>query len=289
MIDSLSQICFGCEALGGTDWGDVSVENVEAAISASVELGLNFFDTAGVYGLGLSEERLARILAKRHSLIIATKGGLIWESTKKDERAVIKNSSKAALNKNVLDSLKRLKLDVLPIFYVHWPDESVSFQETFDALNEIKHKGLIDSIGVSNFSMPQLELASDLAPIEFAQISANILDVSQIISIGDFCSAKKIKIITYNVLCSGLLMGKFKGTEKFPVNDRRSRLPLFQGEVFSKTVKNVEELRIKAAAENLSVGFYSVKKLLEDYPVYSAIIGIKTEEQIKNFEKLIKC
>ena len=289
LSDKLSRICFGCEALGGTDWGKVSVCDIEEAVSVAVELGVNFFDTAGVYGLGLSERRLSDALGvKRHDVIIATKGGLTWDMVKSGERAKItKNSSAEAITKNVFDSLKRLKVDKLSIFYVHWPDNTVSFEETFDALNELQSKGLIDAIGVSNFSNIQLRQALKFTSIDFVQVAANLLEPSNIISISDTCLVNDIKIVPYNVLASGLLMGKFSGVEEFSKDDRRSRLPLFKGKTFHDAISKVDQLRKVALREDLPVGLYAVSQMFKKYPITSSIIGIKNKEQVKFFEELI--
>jgi len=289
MSSDLSRICFGCEALGGTDWGKVSVRDIEEAVSVALELGVNFFDTAGVYGLGLSEKRLSNTLGvKRHDVTIATKGGLAWEVLKSGERATItKNSSAEAIKKNVFDSLKRLKVDRLSIFYVHWPDKTVSFEETFGALNELQSKGLIGSIGVSNFSNTELRQALRLAPVDFVQVAANLLEPSNMNSISETCVANDIKIVPYNVLASGLLMGKFSGDEEFPKDDRRSRLPLFKGKTFDDAIRKVDQFRKLALRDDLPVGFYAVSQMFKKYPITSSIIGIKNKEQIRFFEELI--
>lgn len=287
--DKLSRICFGCEALGGTDWGKVSVSDIEEAISVAIELGVNFFDTAGVYGLGLSEKRLSNALGvKRHDITIATKGGLAWDMVKNGERATIKKDSSAeTISRNVFDSLNRLRVDRLSIFYVHWPDKLVSFEETFDTLTELQSRGLIGSIGVSNFSNTQLQQALKFASIDFVQVGANLLEPYNINSISDTCFANEIKIVPYNVLASGLLMGKFTGDEEFPEDDRRSRLPLFEGEAFHDAVGKVNQLRRLALSEDLPVGFYAVSQMFKKYPITSSIIGIKNKAQIRFFEELI--
>ena len=124
-MKKLSSICFGCEPLGGTDNGDFDLKSLSKAIDIAIDLGINFFDTAGVYGLGLSEERLTKILGKRrHNLVIATKGGLSWKKNNLGRAVVVKDCSSFAIRRDVESSLSRLKLETLPIFFVHWPDSS---------------------------------------------------------------------------------------------------------------------------------------------------------------------
>jgi len=125
MKHAVSALCFGCEPLGGRDWGAVDVTAIEVAIRESVELGVNFFDTAAVYGLGESERRLSIALgSRRHDVIVATKGGLSWSAPLADGRAtVFRDSTRSSIRLGVEHSLRRLRLDRLPIFYVHWPDD----------------------------------------------------------------------------------------------------------------------------------------------------------------------
>ena len=287
LVQAPSKICFGCEALGGTDWGDFDISSVEEAVLKAVDCGVNFFDTAAVYGLGLSETRLSAILGPmRHHLCIATKGAMRWEQASSNTRAnVFKDSSPQNLEKNVYDSLRRLKLDTLPIFYVHWPDKSTPYQKTFDALNNLQEKQLIQSIGVSNFNLAELKQALSHAKIKYVQLPANIMEHAQLDSISSLCLEKSINIIAYNVLYSGLLTGKFDGTEIFPENDRRSRLPFFQGEAFTKVVKKTVELKKFANTLGLALHEYAVSELLENKSVSSTIIGIKDIKQLESFHR----
>jgi aryl-alcohol dehydrogenase-like predicted oxidoreductase len=284
---SLSKICFGCEALGGTDWGDVDISLVEEAILKAVDYGVTFFDTAAVYGLGLSEKRLSTILgSRRHNLYIATKGGMKWQQDSLKPRAkVFKDSSPQNIEKNVHDSLRRLKLDSIPIFYVHWPDKSTPYQKTFDTLNNLQEKQLIQSIGVSNFNFTELKQAQSHANIKYAQLPASIIEHAQLDSVLSLCLENSINVIAYNVLYSGLLTGKFDGTEIFPVNDRRSRLPFFQGEAFTKAVQKTVELKKIADTVGLALHEYAVSELLENKFVSSTIIGIKDIKQLESFHR----
>lgn len=278
----LSKLCIGCEALGGTDWGDFSIQELKYAIDKSIDLGINFFDTAGVYGLGLSEKRLARVLGKRkNNLIIATKGGLTWEKINKDSRAQIKkNSSKKALRKDVISSLKRLGMDFLPIFYIHWPDKNTPFDESFEELSLMKKEGLIKAIGCSNFSVNQLKMITKKYIVDYVQIPLNIINRKSQIDMLKICNENNIKVVAYNVLFSGMLTGKFKVDTNFPKNDRRSRLPDFDIENFGKNLNKIETFRKKAEINNLSLLNYSIKEILNIHGIVSVITGIKNYSQL---------
>ena len=164
---NLSKLCFGCEALGGTDWGDINVQDIEKAINFAVERGINFFDTADVYGLGLSEKRLSSILGdKRHDMFIATKGGVRWNVTKSKRAEIVFDSSPSYITKAVEQSLQRMKLETLPLYYIHWPDQHTFIKETLDCLNKLKGEGKIKYIGLSNIKDLELETALNYSKVD---------------------------------------------------------------------------------------------------------------------------
>ena len=278
----LSSICFGCEPLGGTDNGNFDFNALSKAVDTAIELGINFFDTAGVYGLGLAEERLATILGKRrHNMVIATKGGLSWNNVKAGRAIIDRDSSRSAIRKDVESSLSRLKLETLPIFFVHWPDEKVSLEETFTELNLLKNEGKIKEIGCSNFNANQLEEACKFYKVDYLQIPLNLFNKPLEANISNICSKNKIKIIAYNTLANGLLTGKLNRNSHFPVNDRRSRLSMFKGKNFIYSLEKIEKLKLEAASRNDNLLGYSINWVLNQNNVHSAIIGIKNHYQIK--------
>lgn len=279
----ISKFCFGCEPLGGTDWGDdFEISDIEEAIEIALENGVNFFDTADVYGLGLSEQRLSEILAeKRHDLFIATKGGVSWRQHE-DGRAVTGiDCSPSYIKYAVEESLKRLRLDKIPVYYIHWPEKGRDVGEIAETLYELQLAGKIGAIGYSNFSTEQLRRALEFAPISFIQIPVNILMDRPEPDITDFCKTNKIGIVGYNVLASGLLTGKFDRNTAFPSNDRRSRLPQFIGDGLLESVAQVDILRDKAAKDGVTLAQYSIMKALDMPAVEATIIGIKRPKQLK--------
>lgn len=282
-MKNLSPICFGCEPLGGTDWGYVNMDDMRQAIYTALDLGVNFFDTAGVYGLGLSEERLSKILGNhRHDVVIATKGGLSWDSLELGRASIRKDSSSLAIRKDVESSLRRLRLECLPIFYIHWPDENTPFSETFGELEKMCDEGKIQSIGCSNFSVSQIKEASNISKIKYTQLPINILRGALDKDIEKFCSKKEIGIIAYNVLANGLLSGKYHKNSIFPKNDRRSHLPLFKGATFHEALEKIKGLKVKASFEDMTISQYAINWTLSQLNVLSAIVGIKTSQQIKD-------
>jgi len=279
----LSRICFGCEPLGGADWGTISVPDIASAISRALELGVNFFDTADVYGLGLSEARLSKILgSKRHDVVIATKGGMSWRESSLGQRAVIsRDSSPAYLRTAVEASLRRLRLEQLPIYFVHWPDADIEINHTFEFLSTLKAEGKIGYIGCSNFSAAQVRVACEVSEVSFVQLPMNLLGEDIDFQMVELIKEKAIGVIAYNVLSNGLLTGKYKTNSRFDEGDRRNRLPLFQGEAYLQALHQVTEITARAQAENLTCAQYSIASILKRDYVVSAVIGIKSREQIE--------
>jgi myo-inositol catabolism protein IolS len=282
-VKNLTPICFGCEPLGGTDWGDVNMTDMKKAIHTALDLGVNFFDTAGVYGLGMSEERLSNILGDhRHDVFIATKGGLSWNSENFGRASIRKDSSSSAIRKDVESSLRRLRLECLPIFYIHWPDENVPFSETFGELEKICDEGKIESIGCSNFSVSQIKEASKISKIKYTQLPVNVLSGPLNKDIEDICTKKEIAIVAYNVLANGLLSGKYDKDSIFPKNDRRSHMPLFRGAQYNEALELIKELKVRASRDDMSILQYSINWTLSQPNIQSAIVGIKNSQQIKD-------
>lgn len=277
---NFSKICFGCEPLGGFNWGNVNLSQIEKAISISIDLGINFFDTADVYGLGLSEKRLSRILGeKRHEMIIATKGGVSWK--KKGSKIITsRNISAKYIRLAVEDSLRRLRLDILPVYFIHWPDNKSDILETFSLLARLQEEQKIGLIGCSNFSYEEIQKALKVSDISLIQAPLNIIDGMPDKKILKLCTKKDIKIVAYNVLYSGLLSGKYNEDSKFLKNDRRSRLKSFSKKNLKENFKIINKLKEKSEKTNQSLLKLSLDWPFKNENVLSLITGIKNSKQI---------
>lgn len=279
----VSKICFGCEALGGADWGDVDVSAIAGAVDRALELGVNFFDTADVYGLGLSETRLSEILGpRRHDVVIATKGGMTWQLPASGGRATIRrDSSPEYLRGAVEASLRRMRLERLPVYFIHWPDPNVDIRTTFQCLAKMQDAGMIGLIGCSNFNAAQVLLACEVADVALVQLPVNILGEDLEPAMRQLVHEKEIGVVAYNVLANGLLTGKYGPQARFPENDRRSRLPLFQGMAYRQALQQVCKISASAREEGLTCAQYSIAKVAKLPEVTSAILGIKSRQQIE--------
>lgn len=279
----VSRICFGCEPLGGADWGEVEIAAIADAVARALELGVNFFDVADVYGLGLSETRLSEILGpRRHGVVIATKGGVRWQLPPSGGRATThRDSSPAYLRSAVEASLRRLRLERLPIYYIHWPDPNTDIRTTFECLAELQDAGKIGWIGCSNFNAEQLRLACEVSDVALVQLPLNILGGELESEMSQLVRDRSIGVVAYNVLANGLLSGKYGPDSRFPDNDRRSRLPLFRGDAYRQALQQLSEISAAAGAAGLTCAQYSIAKVIEREEVTSAILGIKNRRQIE--------
>jgi len=277
----LSRLSFGCEPLGGTDWGELNEQELARAVAIALERGINFFDTADVYGLGRSEEELAKLLGpKRHQVVIATKGGMRWY-TKAGKRAqIVKDSSPAYIQQAVEASLRRLQLDIIPLYQIHWPDPETAIEATVETLFELQHQQKIQHIGCSNFDVALLEKAQRVAPISSVQVPYNYINRAIEQELLPYCAENNISVLVYSPLARGLLTGKYNEKSSFPLTDRRHRLEEFQGENFKTALSKVEELRHLANDAQMSVSQIALQWLLNSPQVTSVITGIKSSQQI---------
>jgi myo-inositol catabolism protein IolS len=285
----ISKICFGCEPLGGTDWGEVDVQAVAEAVERALDLGIDFFDTAAVYGLGLSEERLSGILgSRRHEVVIATKGGLVWRHPLSGGRAIVsRDSSPIQLRWAVETSLRRLRLDRIPLYYIHWPDPNTEIRDTFEALNQLQREEKIGYIGCSNFSSAQIRSACEVSDVSFVQLPVNLLGNGLAPDMVNLLLEKSVSVVAYNVLANGLLTGKYDENSKFREDDRRSRLPLFRGDAYRTALRKVADVTTKASARGLTTAQYAIDWVLSRPYVVSALIGIKNCNQIEENSKIL--
>lgn len=279
--DQVSQFCFGCEALGGTDWGNVTIDSVSEAITVAVELGVNFFDTADVYGLGLSEFRLAEVLGqKRHELFIATKVGVRWNPPQSGSRAQVWiDNNPEYLKKAVSSSLHRLRLDSIPVGYLHWPGKSGDVRPAVESLAKMRDDGLLGHVGLSNLSVSQLRDALSVSDIDFLQMPCNILNMTLDAEILDLCKKNAVSVVVYNVLASGLLCGKFDEHTKFGSNDRRSRQPDFNGVGFKNNLAKVSRIKQLANAQRLDCRAYAIREVARNRLISACILGCTSATQ----------
>ena len=235
-----SRICLGTWAIGGWMWGGTDEQEAIKTIHKALELGINMIDTAPVYGFGASEKIIGKALNQyghREKIILATKVGLEWNKGK-----VTRNSSQKRIRQEIEDSLQRLQTDYIDLYQVHWPDESTAFEETALELVSLLKAGKIHAIGLSNFSIKQMEEFLEFAPIHTLQPPFNLFERSIEKEILPFTEKSGILTLAYGSLCRGLLSGKMKANTQFKGDDLRKNDPKFQEPKFGQYLKAVAAL-----------------------------------------------
>ena len=220
-----SRIALGTWAMGGWMWGGSDDATAIRTIHAALDSGINLIDTAPVYGFGRSEELVGKALAggSRQRALIATKAGLDWR-----DGIPFRNSSPARLRQELEDSLRRLRTDYIDIYQVHWPDESVPFEQTAEVLYEFLRAGKIRAIGVSNFSPAQMDRFRTVAPIHTMQPPYNLFERQIEHDVLPYAEQNGLIVLAYGALCRGLLTGKITAETKFEGDDLRNTDPKFQ-------------------------------------------------------------
>jgi len=236
----VSRVALGTWAIGGWMWGGTDEAESIATIRAAVEHGIDVIDTAPAYGFGRSEEIVGKALAEgglRSRVLIATKVGLEWQ-----QGQVFRNASRARILKEVEDSLRRLRTDRIDIYQVHWPDPLVRIEETAEAMRTLLAQGKIRAIGVSNFSVAQMERFRRVAPLHVLQPPYNLFERSIDAEILPFCRKNNIAAFGYGALCRGMLSGRMRADSKFEGDDLRRGDPKFQEPRFAQYLTAVEGL-----------------------------------------------
>ncbi|ACZ42229.1 aldo/keto reductase [Thermobaculum terrenum ATCC BAA-798] len=280
----ITPIGFGAWAIGGggwaSGWGPQDDNESIAAIHKALDLGINWIDTAAVYGLGHSEEVVARALdGISDRPYIFTKCGLVW-----DESGRISNSLKRdSIRRELEASLRRLRVEVIDLYQIHWPNPDEDIEEGWSTLAELQQEGKVRYIGVSNFSVEQMQRAMRIAPISSLQPPYNLLNRSIEKEILPFCQEHNIGVIAYSPMASGLLTGKVTAewVRNLPDDDWRKRSPEFNEPRLSRNLKLVEKLREIGSRHGKSPAEVAIAWVLRHPAVTGAIVGARRPDQVE--------
>ena len=262
-------------------WGPQSDAESIAAMHKALELGVNWIDTAAVYGLGHSEEIVSRAIkeSRRARPYIFTKCGLRWDAAGKITPA----HSAASIRKECEESLGRLQVDAIDLYQIHWPppDNGRGLEEAWRTLGALQKEGKVRWIGVSNFDAAQLKRAEEIAPVISLQPPYSILRRKIEDEALPYCETRGIGVIVYSPMFSGMLTGGMtrERAAALPADDHRKRNPEFQEPKLSKNLELVEKLKEIGARHNRTAGEAAIAWALRKPVVTGAIVGARSAKQ----------
>jgi aryl-alcohol dehydrogenase-like predicted oxidoreductase len=280
----ITPIGFGAWAIGGGNWefgwGPQDDEQSIAAIRRALDLGINWIDTAAVYGLGHSEEVVARALKGiANRPYVFTKCSMVW-----NERREVSNSLRRdSLRRELEASLRRLQTETIDLYQIHWPEPDPEIEEGWSTLAEFKREGKVRHIGVSNFSVEQMRRAEAIAPVETLQPQYSLMARDVEVEILPYARAHSIGVIVYSPMSSGLLTGAMtrERIANLPPDDWRKRDPEFQEPSLTRNLELVERLRQVGARHGRSPGEVAIAWTLRNPAVSGAIVGGRSAAQVE--------
>ncbi|MGA2946318.1 MAG: aldo/keto reductase [Candidatus Sulfotelmatobacter sp.] len=281
----ITPVGYGAWAVGGSGWqfawGSQDDNDSIAAIHRALELGVNWIDTAAVYGLGHSEEVVARALKSWQGAkpYIFTKCSLRWDS----QGQVKKVLSADSIRGEIEDSLRRLSVDVIDLYQIHWPPDpdSPALEEGWSTLADLKREGKVRWIGVSNFNVKQLKRAKAIAPVTSLQPPYSLIHREVEDEILPYCLREGVGVIVYSPMASGILTGAMTRDRaaRLPQDDWRKSHPDFTEPNLSRNLDLVDRLREIAKRNNRSVGEVAIAWTLHNPAVTGAIVGARNARQ----------
>jgi aryl-alcohol dehydrogenase-like predicted oxidoreductase len=279
---ALTRIGFGAWAIGGGNWqfgwGAQEDSDSIAAIHASLDAGVNWIDTAAVYGLGHSEEVVAKALASTsHKPYVFTKCSMTWG----EDRVIVQTMKK--IREECEASLRRLKLDVIDLYQIHWPKPDEEVEEGWHTMAELQREGKVRYIGVSNFSIAQMERALKIAPITSLQPPYSMLNRTNEPEILPFCQQHNIGVINYSPMSSGLLTGAMTKDRvaAMPDDDFRKKAKNFQEPYLTRNLALAELLRSIGQRHNVETGVVAIAWTLRNPAITAAIVGGRNAKQVQ--------
>jgi aryl-alcohol dehydrogenase-like predicted oxidoreductase len=279
----LTPIGFGAWAIGGGDWqfswGPQDDNDSIAAIHRALDLGVNWIDTAAIYGLGHSEEVVGRALkATSHKPLIFTKCSMRWH----EDRQIYRSLKAASITEEVENSLRRLGVDVIDLYQIHWPDPDAEIEEGWETMARLREQGKIRWMGVSNFSVEQMERAKRIAPITSLQPPYSMLRRGIEEKILPYALENGIGVINYSPMLSGLLTGKMTAERvaTLPQDDWRRRNVEFSQPRLSRNLRLVELLREIGAGHGVVPGVVAVAWTLHNPAITAPIVGGRSAQQV---------
>jgi myo-inositol catabolism protein IolS len=274
----ISRVGMGGCPLGGYGWGPTNDDELQAAVRHAMDGGVNFFDTADVYGLGHSEELLSRALGeRRREVVIASKFGVRWDG----EGRIWKDISPKYLREALENSLRRLRIDCIPLYYVHWPDGVTPITDAVAELDRCRAEGKIRWIGLSNFPLADVQAARAVAPIQALQYRMNLLEYEDVLPLAEYARSAGMTLATWGSLAHGLLTGTIDSRSTFAEGDRRNRYEHFQKDRLRENLRVVDKLAAAAARLGKTPAQTAIRWLLDTPGVSCVLFGATKPLQVE--------
>ena len=280
----ITPIGIGAWAMGGAGWafawGPQDDDESVAAIHAALDSGINWIDTAAVYGLGHSEEVVARALQGRsHKPFVFTKCARVWN----ENREIGKSLKADSIRRELEASLRRLQADTIDLYQMHWPEPDEDLEEGWGAMAQLQKEGKVRWIGVSNFNAAQLRRAQAIAPITSLQPPYSIISPEIEETVLPYTQANHIGVIVYSPMKSGLLSGAMtrERVAAMPADDFRRRVPPFQEPRLTRNLALAELLRGIGERHGRTAGEVAIAWTLRHPAVTAAIVGMRSPKQVE--------
>jgi aryl-alcohol dehydrogenase-like predicted oxidoreductase len=278
----ITRIGFGAWAIGGGNWafawGPQDDNKSLEAIRHATEKGMNWIDTAAVYGLGHSEEIVGKaIKGISPKPYIFTKCGLVWD----DSRRTSQNLKAESIRRECEASLRRLDIDVIDLYQVHWPVDA-DLEEAWEMMEKLRMEGKVRYIGVSNYNVEQIRKCQAIAPVSSLQPPYSLISREYEKAVLPFCKEQGIGVIVYSPMGSGLLTGTMtrERIASFPSDDWRRRSPYFQDPALTKNLELAEKLKSVGKKHDRSAGEVAIAWTLRNPAVTAAIVGGRSAAQV---------
>ena len=279
----ITRMGIGAWAMGGGNWewswGPQNDDDSIRAIHAALDAGMNWIDTAAVYGLGHSEEIVAKALKGRESRpYIFTKCSMVWD----ESREIGRSLKASSIRKELENSLRRLNVATIDLYQIHWPLSDEEIEEGWAEMARLKEEGKVRYIGVSNFNVSQMKRAHAISPITSLQPPYSMLKRGVEDAILPFAEQHNIGVIVYSPMYSGLLTGAMtqERAAKFAPDDWRRRDPNFSEPKLSQNLQLVEVLREIGNRHGRTPGEVAIAWTLKNSAVTAAIVGVRTAAQV---------
>jgi len=281
----VSAIGFGCWEIGGT-YGRIDEGQFRLAVQEALERGINCFDTAEAYGMGVSERALGQALGeRRREIVIVTKFGVGYA-----DRPTRRDATRGRVVASIEKSLQNLRTDYTDVYLVHWPDPDTPLDETMRALDDIVRQGKARYVGLSNFRLGQIEACMRQRRIDVVQYGWNMFDRRMQAEIFPYCESEQIGVMAYGSLAYGLLTGAFHSGMKFEESDWRSRggnlgnlnlfRTLFGPEYFGNNLAAVEELKSVAARYDKTLPQFALRWTMSQPAISTALVGFRQPAEV---------